>query len=205
DGVATGMVDLAWPAGGPGRLSPSSPASPPAAAPGTLQVEHTGSGRPWATVRALAAVPLREPIAAGYRVRRSVTPVEQAVAGKWSRGDTYRVRLDVEAQADMTWVVVSDPVPTGATILGSGLGRDSAIATRGQGAGTSYATFTERTPEAYRAYYAYVPKGGFAVEYTVRLNNAGEFAMPPARVEAMYAPDVFGALPVERLTVGARP
>ncbi|MCV5526741.1 hypothetical protein OFN18_32265, partial [Escherichia coli] len=76
-------------------------------------------------MRALAAVPLREPVSAGYRIRRSVTPVEQAVAGKWSRGDTYRVKLDIDAQADMTWVVVSDPVPTGATILGSGLGRDS--------------------------------------------------------------------------------
>ncbi|CAG9175071.1 alpha-2-macroglobulin family protein [Cupriavidus pampae] len=189
DGIATGSVDLAWPAAG-------------ASAP--LQVEHAGGGRPWATVRALAAVPLREPIAAGYRIRRTVTPVEQAVAGKWSRGDTYRVKLDVDAQADMTWVVVSDPVPTGATILGSGLGRDSEIATRGQQGGT-YATFVERTPEAYRAYYDYVPKGGFTVEYTVRLNNAGEFALPPVRAEAMYAPDVFGALPVERLTVGARP
>ena len=32
----------------------------------------------------------------------------------------------------MTWVVVSDPVPGGATILGGGLGRDSQIATRGE-------------------------------------------------------------------------
>ncbi|WP_342051714.1 MULTISPECIES: alpha-2-macroglobulin family protein [unclassified Cupriavidus] len=202
DGIATGAVDLPWPGGAAGATPKLSPT--PVAAPAALQVEHAGGGRPWATVRALAAVPLREPIAAGYRIRRTVTPVEQAVAGKWSRGDTYRVKLDVDAQADMTWVVVSDPVPTGATILGSGLGRDSDIATRGQQGGT-YATFVERTPEAYRAYYDYVPKGGFTVEYTVRLNNAGEFALPPVRAEAMYAPDVFGALPVERLTVGARP
>jgi uncharacterized protein YfaS (alpha-2-macroglobulin family) len=44
-----------------------------------------------------------------------------------------------------------------------------------------------------------------AVEYTVRLNNAGEFALPPTRVEALYAPDVFGAAPNAKVTVGARP
>jgi len=164
-------------------------------------VEQQGTGRPWATVRALAAVPLREPVAAGYRIRRTVTPVDQAVAGKWSRGDSYRVKLDIDAQADMTWVVVSDPVPTGATILGSGLGRDSVIATRDQK--SAWSEFTERTPEAYREYFGYVPKGSVSVEYTVRLNNAGEFALPPTRVEAMYAPDVFGEAPNAKLAVGA--
>jgi alpha-2-macroglobulin len=29
----------------------------------------------------------------------------------------------------------------------------------------------------------------------VRLNNVGEFAMPPTRVEAMYAPEMFGETP----------
>jgi len=188
DGVASGAVELPWPAAG---------------TTGTLQVEQQGSGRPWATVRAMAAVPLRDPVAAGYRIKRTVTPVEQAVAGKWSRGDSYRVRLEVDAQADMTWVVVNDPVPTGATILGSGLGRDSQIATSGEK--KSSATFTERTPESYREYFGYLPKGNVAVEYTVRLNNAGEFALPPTRVEALYAPDVFGAAPNAKVTVGARP
>lgn len=191
DGVASGMVDLPWPAAASGTPG----------APAPLQVDQQGAGRPWATVRALAAVPLREPVAAGYRIRRTVTPVEQALAGKWSRGDTYRVRLDIDAQADMTMVVVSDPVPTGATILGSGLGRDSVIATRDQK--SAWSDFVERTPEAYREYFGFVPKGTLAVEYTVRLNNAGEFALPPSRVEAMYAPDVFGETPNARLTVGA--
>lgn len=190
DGVASGMVELPWPA----KTS---------TAPATLQVEQQGSGRPWATVRALAAVPLTEPVSAGYRVRRTVTPVDQAVAGKWSRGDTYRVKLDIDAQADMTWVVVSDPVPTGATILGSGLGRDSEIATRDEK--KSWSAFTERTPAVYREYFGYVPKGALSVEYTVRLNNAGEFTLPPTRVEALYAPDVFGETPNAKMTVGAKP
>jgi uncharacterized protein YfaS (alpha-2-macroglobulin family) len=38
----------------------------------------------------------------------------------------------------------------------------------------------------------------------VRLNNVGDFALPPTRVEAMYAPEVFGALPNARMKVVAR-
>ncbi|MBO4122096.1 alpha-2-macroglobulin [Cupriavidus gilardii] len=197
DGVAAGGLILPW---------PSLPAqSNPSGAPATLQLQHEGAGRPWATVRALAAVPLAEPIAAGYRIRRSVSAVEQATPGRWSRGDIYRVRLEIDAQTDMTWVVVSDPVPAGAAILGSGLGRDSQIATRGERRTGAWPAFSERTPQAYREYYAHLPKGTATVEYTVRLNNAGEFALPPTRVEAMYAPEVFGAAPNARLTVGPRP
>ena len=43
-----------------------------------------------------------------------MTPVEQKTAGAWSRGDVYRVRLDLSAQADMSWVVVDDPIPASA-------------------------------------------------------------------------------------------
>lgn len=193
DGVGSGGLMLPWP-----------PQSSSSGAPATLQLQHEGAGRPWATVRALAAVPLAEPIAAGYRIRRSVSAVEQATPGRWSRGDIYRVKLEIDAQADMTWVVVSDPVPAGATILGSGLGRDSQIATRGERRTGAWPAFSERTPQAYREYYAHLPKGTATIEYTVRLNNAGEFALPPTRVEAMYAPEVFGAAPNARLTVGPR-
>ena len=84
----------------------------------------------------------------------------------------------------------------GATILGSGLGRDSALATRTEKrAGSAYATFEERGFGAFRSYYDYLPKGRHVVEYTVRLNNPGRFALPPTRVEAMYAPETFGEAP----------
>jgi uncharacterized protein YfaS (alpha-2-macroglobulin family) len=41
------------------------------------------------------------------------------------------------------------------------------------------------------------------MEYTIRLNNVGSFAVPPSRVEAMYAPEVFGEAPNARVTVVA--
>jgi uncharacterized protein YfaS (alpha-2-macroglobulin family) len=162
----------------------------------TLTLRQLGGGKPWATVQSLAAVPLSAPLASGYRIARTVTPVEQKVKGAWSRGDVYRVHLDIDAQSDMTWVVVDDPIPAGASVLGSGLGRDSQIATAGERrTGWTWPAFEERMHTGYRAYYEWVPKGRFTVEYTVRLNNAGSFALPPTRVEAMYAPEMFGEVP----------
>ena len=168
---------------------------------GPLNVAQDGSGKPWLTVQSLAAIPLKAPLRAGYGITRSVSAVEQKEAskeksGSWSRGDVLRVRIEVEAQTDMTWVVVSDPVPGGATILGSGLGRDSVIATRGErSAGNAWPAFEERGFEAFRSYFEYLPKGKHVIEYTVRLNNPGRFALPPTRVEAMYAPETFGEAP----------
>lgn len=169
---------------------------------GTLNVTQQGSGKPWLTVQSLAAIPLKAPLRAGYSITRSVSAVEQKDKARWSRGDVMRVRLEVEAQSDMTWVVVSDPVPGGATLLGSGLGRDSTIATSGEKqSGTAWPAFEERRFEAFRSYFDYLPKGKHVIEYTVRLNNGGKFSLPPSRVEAMYAPESFGELPNAALEV----
>ncbi len=172
---------------------------------GTLNVVHQGAGKPWLTLQSIAAIPLKAPFSAGYTIRKTITPVEQAVSGTHTRGDVWRVSLEVNASADMTWVVVTDPIPGGATILGGGLGRDSQIATSGQrsASGNAWPAFEERSFESYRSYYEYVPKGVFKMEYTVRLNNVGTFSLPPSRVEAMYAPEMFGETPNARVTVEA--
>ena len=168
----------------------------------TLGLQHTGSGAPWVIVQSRAALPLTAPLFTGYSVKRTVTPVEQKDKSGYTRGDVYRVTLEVEAQSDMTWVVVDDPIPSGAAILGSGLGRDAGALTQGEKReGWASPTFVERTHEAYRAYYEYVPKGRFKIEYTVRLNNPGRFDLPATRVEALYAPEMFGELPNASVTV----
>ena len=175
---------------------------PAAAGKDSVNVTHQGTGKPWLTLQSVAAVELKAPFAAGYAIRKTITPVEQAVAGKYSRGDVLRIKIEVNASADMTWVVVSDPVPGGATLLGTGLNRDSQIATQGeQRTGNAWPAFEERSFEAFRSYYRYVPKGSFSLEYTMRLNNVGDFALPPTRIEAMYAPEMFGETPNARVRV----
>jgi len=184
DWTAPAPVSLPWPAAGPGRVT----------------VRHDGPGAPWALVAARAAIPVTTPVEHGYRIARTVTPVEVRTPGRWSRGDVVRVRLEVEAQQDMTWVVVSDPIPAGASHLGTGLGGESALLVAEESAGVAPA-YVERTFDAYRGYFEYVPKGRFVAEYTVRLNQSGRFVMPATRVEALYAPEVYAEAPVEAVEV----
>ena len=113
-----------------------------------------------------------------------------------------RVTLQLEAQSDMTWVVVNDPIPAGASILGGGLGRDSELVTQGERRrGRAWPAFEERSFEAFRAYYEFVPKGEWTVEYTIRLNSDGLFQLPTTRVEALYSPEMFGEIPNKSMEV----
>ena len=168
-----------------------------------MRIIHEGTGSPWVTIQGLAAIPLKSPLSSGYKIRKHVSALERKRADGWSRGDLLRVRLEMEAQADQTWVVVSDPIPAGASILGGGLGRDSGILTTGESSkGWARPVFQERSFEALRAYFEFVPKGEWILEYTLRLNQEGRFHVPPTRVEALYSPEMFGEIPNEPLEVG---
>jgi hypothetical protein len=169
----------------------------------TLRINHLGAGKPWAMIQGLAAIPLKGPVSSGYRITKTLIPVDRKADGRWSKGDVIRIRLEVEAQADMTWVVVNDPIPSGSSILGTGMGRDSQILTKGEAKkGWVFPVFEERSFEAFRAYYEFVPKGKWTVEYTVRLNNGGVFHLPATRVEALYAPEMLGEIPNNEMEIG---
>ena len=161
-----------------------------------LAIRHEGAGAPWATVQGLAAIPLKKPFSSGYRIKKTVTPVEKKVKSFWSRGDVVRVLIEVEAQSDMAWVVLSDPIPAGSAILTVGLepGAD-------KNAGRAHEAYTERAFEACRFYYSYVPKGSWKTGYTLRLNNQGTFQLPPTQAEALYAPEMFGEIPNQTIAV----
>lgn len=168
-----------------------------------LNIEHNGTGKPWASLLALSAVPLKTPFSSGYTIKKTVKAIEQKEKGQWNRGDVIRVRLDIEAQSDMTWVVVNDPVPASSRILGTGLGRDSQILADGEKqTGWVYPVFEERAFDSFRAYYEFVPQGKWSVEYTYRLNNAGTFNLPETIVEAMYSPEMRAEIPNGRVEVG---
>jgi uncharacterized protein YfaS (alpha-2-macroglobulin family) len=174
----------------------------------SLKLSHQGSGKPWLTLQSLAAVRLKDPVNAGYQIEKTMTAIEQAntqlPSGSYTRGDVIRVTLKIKSNTDMSWVAVTDPVPAGATILGGGLGRDSEILTQGEKKeGVGWPVFEERSFESFIAYYDYLPKGVTKLEYTLRLNNVGEFSLPASRVEAMYAPEMYGAIPNPRMKVEA--
>jgi hypothetical protein len=51
----------------------------------------------------MAAVPLVEPVASGYRISRVLEAVERRDPTTWSRGDRVRVRVIVDGTAAMPW------------------------------------------------------------------------------------------------------
>lgn len=163
----------------------------------TLKATHTGAGVPWLTVQSLAALPLREPFSSGYAIHKTVTAIEQKKAGRWTRGDLLRVRLEIDAQADRTWIVAEDPLPPGSQILSGGLVAGKV------GADQRTPTYVERSFTAWRGYFGYAPKGRFAVEYVVRLNQDGVFRLPATRVTAMYSPEMFGEIPNAPMEIDA--
>lgn len=169
---------------------------------GPMTLTQSGGAGPWATVTVKAAVPLKEPLMAGYRLERQVTVVSAREKGKLSAGDVIRVKLTITATADRNWVVVSDPLAPGATVM-SGLGGQSTLLRKGEGDGSegTWPAYVENTRDSYRAYFDWLPRGTTSVEYTVRLNGSGQFTLPPARVEAMYAPSIRAQLPVGAMTV----
>jgi alpha-2-macroglobulin len=205
-----------WPLAQPQRAV--SFALPAAQTP--LLLRQSGGDGPWATVAVRAAVPLRQPLFAGYKLARQVTMVSQRVPGRLTQGDVMRVTLTLDAPAERNWVVIADPVPAGATILGD-LGGQSQLLRQGEGSSGGRAQVTidgkpfvveygaqpayvERTRDGWRGYFSWVPAGRSVVSYTIRLNNAGRFSLPPTRAEAMYSPAVRAQLPNAPVAVAGR-
>lgn len=194
--LAKAEANIAWPASGD-----PAPIRLPLTA-GTLAIRHQGSGQPWAQASLTAAIPQSRGLAAGLSLTRQITRVSQAVAGRWSRGDVIAVRLTIRAAAPTPWVALIDPVPAGATILGTGLaGRSELLDQGGTAAGTP-PDWLDRRTSAVHAYWRQLD-GSAVVEYRLRLGSEGRFTLPPARAEAMYAPDIRAVLPAGRLVVAA--
>lgn len=185
-----------WPSSEPALLSFPLPR---AAVP--IRLSHAGTGGPWAQIRISAAVPMKQPFFAGYRVSREVSFIQRRDPKKMSKGDVLRIRLTVDAGAERNWVVVSDPIPAGSTIVGDLGGQSATLAAQASGGDGVSPSYVERGQDAWRGYYQWVPRGRFTVEYAVRLNAPGRFQMPPTRVQAMYSPEIRAALPNGRVTV----
>ena len=198
-GLAGRSIARNWPLGPDARGA--SFALP--AAPTPLVLRQSGGAGPWATVSVRAAVPLRRPLFAGYRLSRKVEVVQARHPGRLTRGDVLRVTLTVEASAERNWVVVSDPVPAGATIVGDLGGQSQMLGQDETGSGTA-PSYVERGRDAWRGYFAWLPRGTATVSYTLRLNGAGRFSLPPSHVEAMYAPALRASMPNAAVVVAGR-
>ncbi|PKP89981.1 MAG: alpha-2-macroglobulin, partial [Alphaproteobacteria bacterium HGW-Alphaproteobacteria-16] len=194
-------VTRSWPLPDPQRSFVF--ALPPAGAPTPLALSQSGGAGPWAMVQVRAAVPLTQPLSAGYRLTKKTEVVQARTKGVLTRGDVIRVTLTVEASAERNWVVINDPVPAGATVIGS-LGGQSEMLAQGEEGSGAQPSYVERGRDAWRGYFAWLPRGTHSVSYTMRLNAAGRLQLPPSRVEAMYSPEIRAAVPNSPMVIAQR-
>ncbi len=193
--LGTARVSRSWPLANTQRLL----SLPLPATRTPLVLGQSGGAGPWAMVSVSAAVPLKAPLFAGYRLARKVDVVQVRHPGRYTRGDVIKVTITVEASAERNWVVISDPVPAGATILGDQGNQSTLLNDSGSEGG--YPSYVERGGATWRGYYAWLPRGTTRVTYSVRLNGSGRFNLPPTHVEAMYSPAIHADLPNAPVTV----
>ncbi|WP_411823094.1 alpha-2-macroglobulin family protein [Leptospira sp. 'Mane'] len=161
-----------------------------------IAVGYSGKGKPWIFWEAKSKIPLKEPLFSGYRIKRTIEPVQRESSGKWTKGDILKIRLEITADSEKTWVVLEDPIPAGSVHIGRGFGKESKILTGRIVSDQDFSpSFEERSFTNYRAYYEYLPQGTWVTEYTIQLNHPGVFPLPPTRVEAMYSPETFAESP----------
>ena len=190
-------VLLPWPTGTTGAAAKSVP----------VLFAHQGSGAPWVILQTKSAIPLKAPLDLGYSVVRKVTRVTseggtQSGVKDWKNGDVANIELTITAKNDQPWVVVRDPIPGGASHLGTGLDGSSMIMDRAPKTRPSAnqivdfpTEFEEKSHSHFTTYAAYLMKGTYKTNYRIRLNSSGALKLPPTHVEALYSPETFGDAP----------
>lgn len=167
--------------------------------PISLDITNSSNGQPWIFLQKREAILRTEQFSNGYRIKRSIKSLQRKAPKAYSVGDILEVSLDIEAQGTRTWVVLSDPLPPGALILGSGLSGQTSL--KSVNRYTASPTFIERGYDSYRAYFELLPEGSHSISYQIRLNTSGSFKLPSTRVEAMYSPSMFGESPVSEIQI----
>lgn len=177
----------------------------------SLDVQHVGSGSPFLSAQSSLLADWSELTESQWKdawIQRETRALKQQRPGTLSAGDVLEVKLKFRIHKATGWVVVSDPIPPGATVLGGGLrGQDTVAAGKAstkpttgywRQAGPSY---VERSFTAVRVYYEYPGADETEYVYQLRVNNPGRFVLPPTQVEAMYDAAVYARRPNAPLVV----
>ncbi len=159
-----------------------------------------------------------EPADYGFTVLRKYEAVDkpddvkQNSDGSWTikSGARVRVRLTMVAQARRYHVALVDPLPAGLEVLNPGLAVTEAIPAD-NGGNTSVIEFGSPSfghgswwwrqywfehqnfrDERAEAFSSLLWEGVYNYTYVARATTPGQFVVPPAKAEEMYAPETFG-------------
>jgi len=155
-----------------------------------------------AHLEAFLPVPEIEPVSKGIIIDRkyyvpgdeSRTPITEGVVA-----DNVEVVLTIIAPHDLHYVVVEDPIPSGAAAVDTSLLNESILADGpelsrplARGWGWWWFSRTEFRDEKVVMYADYLPAGTYEFRYTLRLGLPGTFNVIPATGQEFYFPEVYG-------------
>ena len=144
----------------------------------------------------------------GIRITRAYAPYVEngarAAATSFKAGDLIRVTLTFQLTKERRYVAVTDPLPAGLEPVESWFATSAAslgAQQDDQGDGSNDWTtwwqrggfdHVERHDDRVQLFATRLSEGRHVFSYVVRATTAGTFRTAPARVEEMYAPEIFG-------------
>jgi uncharacterized protein YfaS (alpha-2-macroglobulin family) len=173
-------------------------------------IEKEGTGRLYYTLRMEYSLKEKPyPFDAGFYVWKEITAADGRPVRKYKRGEVYKVVLHVVTPETRLFAVVQDPLPAGFTPVQTFFATESrATATQYEQAqreqiGQWWGTFDhqEYYDDRVQFFAQHLLAGEHTRTYFVRAATEGRFLQPQARVEEMYAPEVFGTSTQEEVII----
>jgi uncharacterized protein YfaS (alpha-2-macroglobulin family) len=123
-------------------------------------------------------------------------------------GDLVTVKLTITAAQPQRWVAMVDPLPAGLEVVNPRLA-SSVDTSRDPSAGVDHVdpwsgvdwVHQEMHDDHVEWFADEMPDGTFTLAYKARAATAGTFTALPARIEAMYDPDVMGRTGSSKVTI----
>lgn len=146
------------------------------------------------------------PVANGYSIERRYLDAAGAPKTSFAAGDLVTVKLAITAAAERRWVALVDPIPAGFEVVNPKLaagGAPNAPAPSNGRAWWNRITFDHQEMRDDRVLWFadHMMAGTYELSYQARATTDGTFAVMPATIEAMYAPDVRGRSPRTTVTI----
>lgn len=153
---------------------------------------------------------------AASEVQSALATIPKKTADAVGAGELVIVDLLFESAEPRDQVVVDDPLPAGLEALDYGIDTTSQAARDAEGTrddtktvwlGTTFRAADSRREvrdDRVLTFYRHIEPGMYRVQYLARATSIGTFVVPPTRIEAMYAPEVYGRTAASTLVVRAK-
>ena len=163
-----------------------------------LSIKALGQGSLyWSSRLAFApAQPVQKPQNAGIGISRSFQ-TDKGETKVWELGDELMCRLTISNPDTRHHVAVFAPYPAGLEPVGAATGRPVGGGTMQNRAWQ----WRELRKTGLMLYARLLRPGVYSFSFRMRAVAPGRFVTPPARVEEMYAPEVFGSTAAQTLEV----